>query len=427
MPSSTNRQGLQNNPFLRPKAGPNIQGPVQNLTPQQLQDFLRQPFRDPVRDLMKQPFRPSQDRTVKGGLVPRIPLKDYQTLQTAARKLALRIIKQGTRLHPFRIIFDAIMDWLINWLGNKLVKRGSGGWMKMWTCPDPLPPIGGLSYSGSVGYHAVPRPCTTGQNVQSAATLSALHPNDVSALEHQVYAIVGTTQRTQIIGVYQRPTAAQRIPIYDLPSLWDLARPPTLELEFPPPVRKHLVPGWKDIVNDVPSDRTPNDEPNWPEDRPSREESKELRYNTKTKTVVQREYERLRRPTRTREKEQKFAGASAAVKQIFGWLARNKERLTELDDFLDTMIDALPKDIKKSMPKRNGRSTPDLKAKHIYNNWDKIDWNKWVDNFVKNWIEDKAIGTAIALSDKAALKRGASNTLASRGSWLHNAVGGMKT
>ena len=203
-----------------------------------------------------------------------------------------------------------------------------------------------------------------------------------------------------------------------LPAIWtppgtDKGPEPNKLAPPPPWVEKNLKPDWKkEIEPDAPPPEKMEPDP---EMRP--EPHREIDIGPNTRTGVRLSY-RYRKRTRTREKEKKFAGSPQVVQAIFREIARRKEQLTEWDDFLDTFIDSLPKEVMNAMPKRNGRETPDLKMKHIYDNFDKIDWDEWVKNFIKNYIEDKIVGKLIDLSDRGALKRMASNTVQSRW-WLH--------
>lgn len=121
-----------------------------------------------------------------------------------------------------------------------------------------------------------------------------------------------------------------------------------------------------------------------------------------------------RRPPRKREREKKFQGATKTIQKIFRRLSQGKEAASEMDDFIDTIFEALPKKRQKEL---KGRKTPQDKLKKIYEHWDEIDWQEWGKNYLENWLEDKVVGRALKAGDKAAKKRGETNTTASR-AWI---------
>lgn len=299
-----------------------------------------------------------------------------------------------------------------------------GGWTQTAICLNPQPPDGPKVFVGSAGpsgpiaqFYATN--CLQFQLASGPPDLAGLPDTAMSAIEHNRYGggwyqIVGTWDRTASLpAIYWEPD-----PIED----W----PPALDRRPPRALERYLKPDWPAAIDNTVPDPEKDTPPESPEDDPlagdERKDSTIVSIDNKLQTETRR-VQRSRKPTRTREKEQKFGATSAATRAIFGFLARNKERLTELDDLLDIFIDSMPKDIQDKMPKRNGRGTPDLKMKYIYDNFDKIDWNKFADEWVKNWIEDKVVGTAIAGSDKGAKARGESSTIGSR-NWLHSATKG---
>jgi len=137
--------------------------------------------------------------------------------------------------------------------------------------------------------------------------------------------------------------------------------------------------------------------PGWPGGRP-----RQLTRNAK------------RRPPRKNEKEKKFQGANKTIQKIFRRLSQGKEAASEMDDFIDTIFEALPK---KRQRELKGRKTPQQKLKKIYEHWDEIDWQEWGKNYLENWLEDKVVGRALKAGDKAAIKRGETNTTSSR-AWM---------
>jgi len=329
-----------------------------------------------------------------------------------------------------------VLDWLLKWILDWLLKwkpweTGSTGWRKFATCPNPPQDAiravvfwGGSIYPPSSTSIGQSNRCLGGQGVPKVglAIKDALadfpYPQFLNASGYLPRGQTGTTWTNSTnVETWGRPGPNQT-----LPSIWILpgSDRPLLQ-DLPPPSRRieqGLKPDWKqEIEPDRPPDR--NEEPDGPDDREQDEPHKEIEWGRDTKTGVKVEY---RFPQRMRhgDKEKKFAGASETVKEIFRRVARAKEHLTEADDFLDTLFDALPKEVQKAIEKRNGRMTPDIKMRAIYDNWDKIDWNDWLKNFVKNYWEDKAVGRGIELSDKFAKGRGASNTVSSRW-WLHGA------
>ena len=299
------------------------------------------------------------------------------------------------------------------------------GWSVAATCGSPLPALGPPTFNSSAGYPgtggiALVTSCTTGQAAGLFKSLQELPMGARSAVE---LVPVTTQPRSQCVVAWKRDNVTFLPAIWVIPNENDV--PP--KRSAPPRIQQHLKNDWPALLDDrIPDDkqddRTPDEEK--PPGQGSRPDTKRFTLNG-NRTQMQR-VKTYRRPTRRNEKEQKFHGTSAATRAIFGFLSRNKERLTELEDLLDIFIDSMPKDIQIKMPKRNGRKAIDLKARHIYDNWESIDWEKFVDEWVKNWIEDKAVGTAIKYSDKGAKLRGETNTIGSRGSWLHNAIGGMK-
>ena len=179
-------------------------------------------------------------------------------------------------------------------------------------------------------------------------------------------------------GVGPRPVPYPLIPS-KRPDPWQ--PPPPNDVKPPPPKRPP--------ERDIKFEWTPDRPPQWVSSPPER------------------------KPPRPGEKEKKFQGSPEAVQKVFRGLSKLKEGASELDDFIDVFYNSLP----KKYQSLTGRKTPQKKAEHVYKNFDKIDWNKWVEEFVENYLEDKVIGKALQLSDRAAKRRGATNTTASR-VWL---------
>lgn len=127
-----------------------------------------------------------------------------------------------------------------------------------------------------------------------------------------------------------------------------------------------------------------------------------------------------RRPPEDREKEKKFGGSSDAVQQFFRNVSRFKESVTELKDMLEAIHKAIDKKTLKKLKDARGKgykATPQSLAKDIYDHFDKIDWEKALDNVVENWAEDKVMGTAIRAGDLASKRLGLKSTLQGRG-WM---------
>lgn len=322
-----------------------------------------------------------------------------------------------------------LLDWLLRW---KPWESGSTGWRKYATCPTP--PNDAIRAPVYVGTPLFPpsgteigqaNACLGGQGVTkvSANTKDALadfpYPSVLGAGEYLPRAQTATTwTNCTKVAHWARPG-----PGFSLPSIWiepGNDRPVLSELPPPPAkIKDNLIDDWKnEIEPDRPADV--EEEPPGPDAPEQKEPHKEIAWGRGTQTGIKSEY-RYRKPTRTGDKEKKFAGSPETIKSIFRRVARAKEHLSEADDFLDTLFDALPKEVQDAIKKRNGRMTPDIKMRAIYDNWDKIDWNDWLKNFVKNYWEDKVVGTALARGDKAAIGRGATNTISSSRWWLHGA------
>lgn len=323
-------------------------------------------------------------------------------------------------------LLDQLIDWFLDWLEKR---AGNGGWQVVAVCQNPNP-----SYSNAESYYyssLYPMPESVRSSVRTGlitgagpvASLSAVPPGS----QYAIMAQRAVSLAQYKIGYQRRAFTIPMIPYIDFNDA------PRFEYKDNPPerVRKHLRPDWKAELN---PDRIPDEgnevEPDPPEaDKPGESEKEtveQFSYSTKTQTVRQRVITRKRTRTPDRTKEKKFQGVSEFVKAVFKVLSRIKEGTSEFDDLLDVFLDSMPKEIKKSVPKRDGRTTPDLKLKHIYDHFDKVDWDKFAVEFVKNFIEDKVVGRLISASDKAALKRGATNTIGTRGSWMHNSVGGAQ-
>lgn len=219
-------------------------------------------------------------------------------------------------------------------------------------------------------------------------------------------------ERGTIIEAWQRP--------YELG--WDMVLPrwvPVIEPEWPPwapPSR--IPPGVKVNPRPVPYRAIPERLPDPWQPEPARDAlqppqpERNITLETDGSTSIRiQSRPNTRRPPRRNEKEKKFEGSSRAAKQIFKWVARGKEAITEVDDFIDSIWNALPKARRK---KSKGRKTPQKKIKDIYDGWDEIDWEEAAKNVSKNWIEDKIVGKALKKANEISDKLGYKSRLGVR-------------
>lgn len=108
------------------------------------------------------------------------------------------------------------------------------------------------------------------------------------------------------------------------------------------------------------------------------------------------------RPPRKNERERKkrhpWAGAV--------WSAASG--VTETGDFIKAAYDALPPSVRRYRDKkgkwRDKDITPQDRLKRLWNNWDKIDMNDFVENVAMNHLQDKAIGALSGAALKSWLK-----------------------
>lgn len=406
--------------------------------PQDLKDLFKKSDRQQADRRLQQEMKdflnnrpnwPGRDRSP----IPRIPQTQLprqldRKLRERALELAKRVAKRTIPVVRFSQLLQDLLEWLVNWIFERFGWRARhSGWRQTSACAMPLPAVGPDKYlTGDLAFLS----CTTGQVVGAGAPNTLAEITAGASLFAARMLQHNALPRYQIVQTWTR----MRIPWqWELP---DMDNPPDNWLpdrlwEPPPNIRPHLRPDFRERMQDRLPDRDKDKEnntdraPDKPGDRPESDKgySDEIEItpapNQNTK-VVMRRYQRSRTNTRSREKEGKFQGSSETTQELFRRLSVLKEGFTEYDDFLDNIIDAMPKDIRSKLPKRNGRETPDLKARFIYDNWEHVDMYELAENLVTNWIEDKAIGTLIDLSDKAAKARGTTNTTASRW-WLHKA------
>ena len=210
-------------------------------------------------------------------------------------------------------------------------------------------------------------------------------------------------------------------------AIWPNARPqsPPYRRPLDPPALMPPVP-WIAIPH-MPKDPftpPPPDDVKPPEPPPT---DKQIHYQPGSPDSLPI-YQHLNPPARRNPpppdtKEKKFSGAGDAIQEFFKIISKGKEAITELDDLLDVFVKSLPKKIQDQLKKDNkgkkyrwqyDRTTPQEKLQLIYDNFGKIDWNKFLEEFVENYIEDKVVGKSIDLADRATHKRGGSSTSGGR-------------
>ena len=287
----------------------------------------------------------------------------------------------------------------------------SGGWSRCGVCKNPIDfPFGyeGDWYSGINPANCNDaNACLDGQGGGFYSPWPISYP---SAARQLVKFGRYTPNRDMVIEAWTRPGPAipNFIPHWTPPAPmvhpWSPPRfwPATAPMPFPRPIPIRLVPErapdpWEpppapDVTPSPPAARKRVLE--WAGSRP--------RISSQPNT---------RRTPRRNEKEKKFKGSSGAARMIFGKLARGKEAITEMDDFIDNIFEALPKSEQKKL---KGRKTPQDKLKSIYDNFDKVDWEQAGKNIAKNWIEDRLMGSALGAANKISDKLGQQSRLALR-------------
>lgn len=136
---------------------------------------------------------------------------------------------------------------------------------------------------------------------------------------------------------------------------------------------------------------------NQPEQYPSTPRNWQWSSGTRFQTRPHR-----REPPRRNQKENKVRNRSATIGQL---LFRALDNISEKAEIVDAIYDALPSDVKRRWSKgRDGRGFidqagqygidgADWKLQALWHNWSKVDVEQAAKNIIKNYIEDKIIGT----------------------------------
>lgn len=299
----------------------------------------------------------------------------------------------------------------------------NGPWTQTGVCGNPLQNMGGYSRYQSTAsnlYIAFTNGCLAGQG-HGAITWDAPIPSNMRSIvkiNHYSSTLgqyVESYSRTST-GVTFAPGPRPWIVPHALPA----PSPRYLPIKNPAP-RPLPVP-WKAIPDRVPDPAEEAENPDRPEQEAPEEAPPEwtriIEYNPakSPKPTISPLAPPYRRPPRREEKEKKFSGTSDFVQNFFKKISKGKEAISEIDDFIEQIFEALPKEIQKKVK----RKTPQGMLKEIYDHWDKIDWYKAIDGIVLNWIEDKVVGTALAASDKTSRMRGATSNIGGR-FWINGA------
>lgn len=120
-------------------------------------------------------------------------------------------------------------------------------------------------------------------------------------------------------------------------------------------------------------------------------ESVSLQKNPQGKHVLKKPPHNVR--------EQKFSGKTGAIHYA---LAKYGVGPTEWLDLLDVFYQALPEKI-QSDPRYHGSVGRRFQA--VYDNFDKLDWDKVVENYIKNEVEDRIAGRLNQRLDKKMLDK----------------------
>lgn len=383
-------------------------GPVQTWSPDPL--VSEAALRNLIRNT---PFRPAIERITTSG-VPKIPLKPFQP--------ALRFL---FRNHPIRRVYDAYE--LVRNLerftdDNKGYRKldTASGWFFRGRCNAPNGFAGRVleEHSDSPAAVLLAPSCIVTGVIENGTSIVAPGSPVLPSRRHISYIRMSLSNplNGQYREEYSRPNAGPNRGAlawwqYDLNDHpWPLASvlPQFLPINKPAP-----APVASPDVK--PRDDLKHREASYTAPGSDAEES----FGPKTRTAFQHMTigpHKRTRPGR-RVKESKFQGAPAAALMAFRALSRLKESLTELNDFLDSLLESLPKDLQK-VPHTGKFATPQEKLAHLHKHWDKVDAGKAIAELIQNEIEDRAIGRAIAASDKAARKLNLSSNLATRGAWL---------
>lgn len=302
----------------------------------------------------------------------------------------------------------------------------SGPWQSMGNCGVLAPPIGPpqrLQSTSPVVYG-----CSTGQAPSNIAWGSPIPASirGIAKLRH--------THNTATIPAFPRFAVEERwirnvggtvawtphvmlnpMPRFN-PDPWRM--PPK---QFAPPP---MAPPWFVLPYKVPDPYSPPPPADpAPPYRPPPDLKVEFNPIPVSPTVSVTHSPPRRKPPGPPEKEKKFAGAGDGLQEFFRVISRGKEALTEFDDLLDVFVKALPQKLRNELEKDNKgkkykwqfeRTTPQEKLALIYDNFHLVNWDKFLDEFVNNYIEDKIVGKSIDLADRATHKRGGSSTSGGR-------------
>lgn len=316
---------------------------------------------------------------------------------------------------PYFLMFDAAKWALDEYMKNDLQQYKPGdlhGWTKVAFCPLPVPAtFGTKAFTSSLvpnnPFRSYANGCLGGQAPGIYDWPPPIGPNTRSLLkQHMNLPARGTAvevwERTSNTG--SEAPEEHRWYISDPHVAPELSQRHYQYLPINKPAPVPIA---------IPSNKR-RDDPLGNDERSNKEPGAE------TKTGASNQYIVPHKPTKvgTRTKERKFSAAPNVAILVLRYLSRLKENLTELNDFLDVVLEAMPKDLQKVPHPGKRFANPSDKLKHIYDNFDRIDWGKAIEEFVKNQIEDRLVGAAIGASDSAARKSGHSSNLANRGAWL---------
>lgn len=327
--------------------------------------------------------------------------------------MLLDLVRFAFRRSAYSLLEDAFWYWWENWGRDWAINQWmymSNGWSQCGKCPTPPEARYGMRgdwlSAVNLAFCNYANSCLAGQ-----APLPQVWPPTIQPHARQlIKQSMNQPSRGTIIMSWTRPAsgvARGPMPAHDPRPMEHPWSPPSRRVPLAPyapyvPVPWELIPQKKpdpfepppanDVKPESPGDRKRVLE--WPSSR--------IRIQSRPNT---------RRPPRRNEKEQKFKGSSGAARMIFGKLARGKEALTEMDDFIDNIFEALPKKTQKEL---KGRKTPQGKLKKIYDNFDKVDWEQAAKNIAKNYIEDKMMGRALREADRISDALGHKSRLGAR-------------
>jgi hypothetical protein len=122
------------------------------------------------------------------------------------------------------------------------------------------------------------------------------------------------------------------------------------------------------------------------------------------------------RPRRRPGKNEKERKLNVLQKALVDFLMG----VTEVNDFVDAMWHALPKSMRS--PHKSGVSRTLEQYKDLYRNWQHIDLEKGLENFLINEIEDFVIGRAEGLIDKAKMRANQGRSGGASNVWQHKSL-----